>query len=83
MMPGTALPRAGLRTSVILRIVVGVFCFVVIIDPHETAGESHDLAERDEHRFFDLPLWLDIESAEEENHPADSENGGGEQLYVG
>lgn len=56
---------------------------IVVVDAHEAAGESHHLTEGYEDGLFDFAHFSDIESAEEEHHASDGQNGGCDELYVG
>ena len=59
-----------------------IFLFIDVIDTHECSGEGGDFTEGYEQGFVDLALWVNIDTAEEENEATDGEDGGGDELYV-
>ena len=81
IVPGTVLPLAGLRVSVIVVIIL-LFMFVRIINTHEGTREGCDFAEGYEQGLMDLSLRVDIDATEEENEASKGEDGGSKQLYV-
>ena len=56
--------------------------FVSVVDSEQRSRESRYFAEADQQAFVDLALRVDIQSAEEEYHSNDSQNGSCEELYV-
>lgn len=56
--------------------------FVCIVDAKQRAGKGGDLTEADEERLVDLSFRVDERAAEEENEPAQTEDGGCDELYV-
>ena len=54
--------------------------FVRIVDAKQRSCEGGDLTEADEERFVDLSFRVDERAAEEEDEPAQTEDGGCDEL---
>ena len=67
---------------VLVRVRVNIiFEFVNIIYSEQGAGEGGEFTEGDEEGLMDLTLRVDVHAAEEENEPANGEDGGCQELY--
>ena len=66
----------------VIIIVVGVFCFVVIIDTNNRAGKGSGLAEGNEDSLVYLALRSEQCSKVEQSDASDSQRGGDDKLYA-
>ena len=57
--------------------------FIDIINAEERACKGCNLAKADEEGLMDLSVWLYEHAAEEHRQPAQGEQCGGKELYVG